>query len=169
MKNYTDSDYALNRYSDGIVYRFADGSRFTVTLAAYLAENPGKTEADFRALKELSDSDYLRQDRSENAQTKKDKPLSQAALRYAKSPEDMLVDKIDAREEAENRRARMAIAEEILDRLTDKQRQRYLLYAVDRLSEREIADKDGTTQQAVSKSLYWVDQKIKKFLSAAKK
>jgi hypothetical protein len=64
MKNYQDSDYALNKHSNGIVYRFADGSRFTVTLTDYLAENPDKTEDDFRRFKELSDSDYLESDRS---------------------------------------------------------------------------------------------------------
>jgi len=54
MKHYTNSDYALNKYSEGIVYRFAD-SIVEITLADYLAENPSKTEGDFRELKELSD------------------------------------------------------------------------------------------------------------------
>ena len=39
MKNYTDSDYALNKFSDGIVYRFSDGIE-EVTLDKYLVENP---------------------------------------------------------------------------------------------------------------------------------
>lgn len=74
MKNYRDSDYALNKHSKGIVYRFAD-KIVEVTLAGYLAENPDKTEADFRMLKELSDSIYLDQVQDENAQTKKNSPF----------------------------------------------------------------------------------------------
>ena len=46
LKNYTDSDYAINKYSEGIVYKFADGI-VEVTLADYLRDNPGKTEEDF--------------------------------------------------------------------------------------------------------------------------
>ena len=41
MKNYKDSDYALNKFSKGIVYR-----------------NPGRTAQDFIELKVLSDEIY---------------------------------------------------------------------------------------------------------------
>ena len=43
MKNYKDSDYALNKYSQGIVYKFADGI-VEITLEDYLRDNPDKTE-----------------------------------------------------------------------------------------------------------------------------
>lgn len=43
MKNYKDSDYALNRYSQGIVYKFSDGI-VEITLEDYLRDNPDKTE-----------------------------------------------------------------------------------------------------------------------------
>ena len=46
MKNYKDSDYALNKYSEGIVYKFADRI-VEITLSAYLTENPDKTAEDF--------------------------------------------------------------------------------------------------------------------------
>ena len=39
MKNYKDSDYARNKFSEGIVYRFADRI-VEITLKDYLAENP---------------------------------------------------------------------------------------------------------------------------------
>ena len=64
MRNYKDSDYALNRYSQGIVYKFAD-SVVEVTLEDYLRDNPDKTEADFAELKTLSDEIYYQQDRQE--------------------------------------------------------------------------------------------------------
>lgn len=47
MKNYKDSDYALNKYSEGIVYQYADGRKQTIWLEDYLAANPGKTAEDF--------------------------------------------------------------------------------------------------------------------------
>lgn len=70
MKNYQGSDYALNKFSDGIAYRFA-GRTVKISLEDYLAENPGKTERNFMELKALSDSIYREQDRLENAQTNK--------------------------------------------------------------------------------------------------
>ncbi len=165
MKNYTDSDYALNRYSAGIVYRFADGSTVTVTLADYLAENPGKTEADFRALKELSDSNYFQTDRAENAQTKKNKPLDElsATMRYAPSPEDLHIGGIEAHEAAERRERQVELSDAALDRLTDTQRRRYLMRHRDGKTEEEIAKAESATQQAVSQSLLWAEKKIKKF------
>lgn len=57
MKNYNKSGYALNKVSQNIVYRFADGI-VEVTLADYLRENPNKTEEDFKELKAMSDEMY---------------------------------------------------------------------------------------------------------------
>lgn len=65
MKNYKDSDYALNKFSDGIVYRFADRI-VEITLENYLAENPGKTAEDFLELKAPSDEIYHQQIIDEN-------------------------------------------------------------------------------------------------------
>ena len=63
MRNYKDSDYALNRYSQGIVYKFADGI-VEVTREDYLRDNPDQTEDDFAQLKALSDEIYYLQDRA---------------------------------------------------------------------------------------------------------
>ena len=62
MRNYKDSDYALNRYSKGIVYKFADGI-VEITLEDYLRDNPDKTEEDFAELKAMSDEIYYQQDK----------------------------------------------------------------------------------------------------------
>ena len=71
MRNYRKSDYAINKYSPNIVYRFHD-EIIEVTLEDYLKENPDKTEQDFAELKALSDQIYYEQDRAESAQTRKD-------------------------------------------------------------------------------------------------
>lgn len=60
LKNYKESDYALNKYSQGIVYKFVDGA-LEVTLEDYLRDNPDKTEDDFAELKALSDEIYHEQ------------------------------------------------------------------------------------------------------------
>lgn len=50
MKNYKDTDYAINKYSDSIVYKFANKT-LEINLKDYLKENPNKTEEDFKPLK----------------------------------------------------------------------------------------------------------------------
>jgi hypothetical protein len=76
MKNYTDSDYAINKFSKGIVYRFTNDFFVEITLERYLAENPEKIEVDFLELKALSNEIYHKQDKSENSQTKKNTSLT---------------------------------------------------------------------------------------------
>jgi RNA polymerase sigma factor (sigma-70 family) len=169
LKNYKDSDYALNKYSEGIVYRFADGI-VEITLADYLAENPGKTEADFRALKELSDADYFERDRLENAQTKKNSPLNElddTALCEAPSPEDYLIGVIDSQEKSKRRQERLAVANRALNKLTEIQRRRYLMYHVDDMTTREIAESEGTHFTTVHESLQAAEKKIKKVLASS--
>lgn len=60
LKNYKESDYALNKYRQGIVYKFVDGV-VEVTLEDYLRDNPNGTEADFAKLKAWSDGVYHEQ------------------------------------------------------------------------------------------------------------
>ena len=167
MKHFTNSDYALNKYSEGIVYRFADGI-VEITLTSYLAENPGKSKDDFRALKELSDSIYHQQDRAENAQTKKNDPLDgldEAMYGQELSPEEVLIREIDFLEEARWRHERLSVVNRALDKLTEKQRKRYLLYIVDGLSTWQIAELEGTNQKSVYESLQAAEKKIKKVLA----
>ena len=68
MQNYRKSDYAINKNSPNIVYRFHN-EIIEITLEDYLKENPDKTEHDFAELKALSDQIYYEQDRAESAQT----------------------------------------------------------------------------------------------------
>lgn len=70
MKNYKKSDYAINKYASGIVYRTAD-KIIEITLFDYLETNPDKTEQDFYELKALSDEIYLEQVRAENNSTQR--------------------------------------------------------------------------------------------------
>jgi hypothetical protein len=167
MKNYPDSDYALNKFSAGIVYRFAD-QIIEVTLADYLAENPGKTEADFLMLKALSDADYLERANCENRQTYKKIPLDGVdLLGICSYPSFEMVSDIadQARELAEARQFRLKQASVVLDKLTVIQRRRFLWHWVDGFTTREIADMEGVNQSKIMKSLAGAEKKIKKFLA----
>jgi len=165
MKNYQDSDYALNKYSDGIVYRFADAT-VTVSFADYLAENPDKSLDDFNELKKISDSIYYDQSYSECAQTRRNLPidgLSETLLGNALSPEEIFFAAIDEQEKAEYRNERVKKAKLALKKLRNTQRRRFLLQAVTGLTTREIAELEGVKQQSVVECLAGAKKKIKKF------
>jgi len=163
MKNYRNSDYAANKNSKGVVYRFANQT-IEITLEDYLRENPDKNEADFTELKSLSDEIYLKQVRAENAQTKKNVSihrLEATTLCCVASPENTL---IAAEEQAENQRQRRKIAAKALSTLTEVQRRRYLMYVADEFTIRQIADLEGSHFTSVSESICAAKQKIKKYL-----
>jgi hypothetical protein len=50
MYKYQKSAYAVNKFSENIVYLFADGTSFEVSFEKIIAENPTKTFEDFKAL-----------------------------------------------------------------------------------------------------------------------
>ena len=168
MKNYTDSDYAVNKNAEGIVYRFADQT-VEVTLEDYLRENPDKTEADFAQLKALSDSDYYEQDRNNLRQTRRNVQLSgldETELCSTPSPE---VEVVERDGQAAKQRKRQELAFAALGKLTDVQRRRYLMYHGQGMTTREIAKKEGTSHVAIVHSLEWAEKKIKKFLTSSQK
>ena len=161
MKNYRDSDYAANKYAKGIVYRFA-GQTVEITLEDYLRENPDRSEADFTELKALSDGIYLRQDRSDNAQSKKNvsiHSLEETGLCAVPSPEECYIG-------AEKKAEQLKKVRKALSKLTEIQRKRYLLYAVQGLSTWQIAAMEGTNQKSVYESLQAAEKKIKKVLTS---
>jgi len=170
MKNYMDSDYALNKKNTGaIVYRFADGSLLEVTLADYLAENPGKTEEDFQILKALSDADYRERDRDEYRQTWKNVTINGLEETDCCAGDALEDEVIEQPEREVLEAARHELALQALDLFTEAQRRRYLLYAADGLTTREIAAREGASQRTVMDSIQWAEKKIKKFLANAKK
>lgn len=160
MKNYKDSDYALNKYSEGIVYKFADRI-VEITLSAYLAENPDKTAEDFRELKALSDEIYHRQITHEHRTSRLDVPitgLEETEHLSAPPPEIVLIHK------AEKNQA-MKAARQLLDsgQLTVIQRCRFILHFIHGLSTRQIAAKELVSHVAVHKSIALAKEKLKNF------
>ena len=160
MRNYKDSDYALNRYSQGIVYKFADGI-VEVTQEDYLHNNPDKTEADFADLKALSDEIYYWQDRQEHRTSRLNVSMSgmeETTIATAPAIDVELIRK------GEEEKA-LDAAKKLLQsrKLTPVQRRRFLLYFFEGLSTRQIARLEGVHQRAVWDSLKWAEKKLKNF------
>ena len=164
MKNYRDSDYAVNKYASGIVYRFADKA-VEITLEDYLREYPGATEADFAELKALSDEIYLEQSRDDYRQTHLNVSLDgldETTACGVPSPETAVIDEPE-RAAAEYRR--QELASRALDVFTETQRRRYQLHAVEGRSTWDIARMEGVNQSKIMKSLDGAEKKIKKVLT----
>ena len=163
MKNYAESDYAVNKNAGGIVYRFADQT-VEVTIDDYLKENPGKTAADFAELKALSDADYYESDRSGYRQSWKNVPfdgLDNTTTFAAPSTEDEYIDKAEMFTESERRGV---LAKGAFSKLTETQRRRYVMYHVQGMTYREIADLEQAHFTSIEESILAADKKIKKFL-----
>lgn len=159
MKNYTDSDYALNKFSEGIVYKFSDRI-VEVTLADYLAENPKRTEQDFRELKKQSDAMYYDQDRADYNQTRKNVTIHgmEDSRDLGGVPlDEQYIEKLDKQYAAE------AIAR-LLESgmLTETQRRRFILHIVNGLSLRETARVENVTFHAIAQSMSATVEKLQK-------
>ena len=160
MKNYHKSDYALNKYPKGIVYKFADGI-VEVTLEDYLRENPDKTEADFQALKRLSDEWYLEQVRSETAQGNKRVSLNDLEETEACATRALDDEYIESEE-----KKRLMIAVDKLfreGRMTQKQKRRFIQHYIYGLSLRQIAAAEAVHFTSVEESLKSVSDKLRRF------
>lgn len=162
MKNYKDSDYALNKFSEGIVYRFADRI-VEITLEDYLAENPGRTAQDFLELKGLSDEIYHQQVIHENRTSRLDvsiNGLEEIEQLATPSLDSELVHKSDTAKA-------MEAAKRLLDsgKLTEIQRRRFILHFFQGLSTRQIAERESVHQRAIWDSLQWVSKKLKNFFN----
>ena len=160
MKNYKDSDYALNKFSEGIVYRFADRI-VEITLEDYLAENTDKTAQDFLELKALSDEIYHEQVTHENRTSRLD--VSIYGLEETEQLSVSALD-LDLIHKSDTQKAKEA-AKRLLDsgELTEIQRRRFLLHFFQGLSTRQIARMESVKQHSVWMSLQWSTKKLKKF------
>ena len=159
MKNYKDSDYAVNKFSKGIVYLFADKT-VEYTMAEFLEAYPGMTEQDFQKLKEWSDEDYLTSVRVDDVQTRR-----VTSIHILEETENVvgqpLEDEYEQNQELANAGKAMRM---LLDSgmLTETQERRALLHFYEGLSLRQIADREGVFFTSVAESIAAVTDKLKK-------
>lgn len=158
MKNYRNSDYAINKFSKGIVYRFANRT-MEITLADYLAENPDKTEQDFIALKELSDSLYHQQVKNENNQTRKNVTLHGEEYRQDLATLSLETEYFESFDEQRGLEA----IRKLLDSgcLTSIQERRFRLYFFKGLTLRGIGKMEGVSHTGVHDSIQSAVKKLK--------
>ena len=160
MRKYQDSDYAVNKFSPNIVYRFADGT-VEVTLEDYLRDNPGKTEQDFAELKALSDEIYYIQDRDDTRYGKRKNTLGgiEESERFATGSPDMELIQNNDEQNA------IAAAMQLLDSddLTEIQRRRFMLHFFQGLSYRQIAECENVHFTSVQESIKAANAKLKKY------
>ena len=167
VQNYRKSDYAINKNSPNIVYRFHN-EIIEITLEDYLKENPDKTEHDFAELKALSDQIYYEQDRAESAQTRKD-----VSIHGLEETEHCATRALDEEWEErvvdiQNRKYAWKAFEQLftVGALTEVQKRRFRLHVFQGLSTRQIGRMEGTSHQAVAKSINLAIAKLKKYFAA---
>lgn len=156
MKNYNDTDYAANKHSKGIVYRFATGAE-ELTLEAFLTAHPNMTEQDYAFWKAFSDTDYETLDNAEHKLTKKN-----VSLHGLDSTEACAAPSAEAEYTA---RQDQALFEEVIEtRLTIIQARRIRLCVDYKLSSRKIAKLEGVHYRSVQDSLKLARKKIMEIL-----
>ena len=167
LQNYRKSDYALNKNSPNIVYRFHN-EIIEITLEDYLKENPEKTEHDFVELKGLSDQIYYEQDRAESAQTHKDVSihgLEETEHCATRSLEEEWEERIA---DVQNRKYAWKALEQLftVGALTKVQKRRFRLHVFQGRSTRQIGRMEGKSHQAVAKSINLAIAKLKECFAA---
>lgn len=160
-KDYRKSDYGINKYSEGIVYRYADGSRLTITFEMIVAVNPAFKKDDFNKIKAFSDDCYHREAKAEYNQSY----YVKSSLNESVSSDWLSTTPLEAELfEKWDKQLYMAKAYEAINSiLTPIQRKRLLLH-IKGLTTRQIADIEGNTQAAIWKSIDAAVEKIKKYL-----
>ena len=164
------SDYALNKKSEGIVYKFsaAVGGNSCipeiVTLSA--ADFEEEKNARFAAIKAMSDDDYHETelyDKREDRQTVCLHSIEGTDWCAAESPEDKYFRHLDEQERTGIRTLDNAFG--IMEKcLTEIQRRRFYQHFYLGWTTRKIAANEGVSQMTVFESLKSAEKKIKKFL-----
>ena len=152
------SDYALNKQDpDSIVYKSSTGVHIRLTRLDFASPE------EFEAWKKWSDEDYHeieRRDHIYHNHTLTASVLAEIVL-AAFSPEEEVMDRQDRMEREQLYRA---IRNALETQLTPAQRRRLWLYAVDGLTEDEIASKEQVRQQSVSKRINAAKKILRKVL-----
>ena len=151
-----NSIYALNKKDpDAIVYPSANGKLIRVTREDF------PSEEEFLAFKKWSDENFHEEEKLDHREanhTLSSEDLSEAAL--ATPAVDVVMERQQQR--AERRRMTSDMVIKLKDKLTDKQFRRMWMKFSEGKTEEEIAEIEGTTQQAISLSIVSALEKIEK-------
>jgi len=166
MHEFKKSNFAANKYKEGIVYHFVDGSTVEITLTDYLSDNPDKNERDFIELKELSDQIYYEQVLEENRYQRRKTSLGKIEGKELFSTPSLYIQY----EQRENiKRISETAAALVLDEkeLTEVQRRRFVLHFIEGFSYRKIADFENvhftSVQESIEACIKKLNKKLKNF------
>lgn len=152
-----DSLYSINKKNpDAVVYKFANGEQSLVTRADFA------TEEEFLAFKKWSDEDLHIEDKRDvlaGIRQVSIDDISEAAI--AVPAVDVAMERQHQR--AEQRRKASDMVVQLKDKLTETQFRRLWMYHVEGLDTYEIAEIEGNTHQAISKSILAAEKKLKNF------
>lgn len=151
-----DSLYSINKKNpDAVVYKFVNGEEHRITREDF------PTEEAFLAFKAWSDKDFHEEEKLDHREanhTLSTEDLSEAAL--ATPAVDVVMERQQQR--AEHRRMISDMVIKLKDKLTEKQFRRMWMKFSEGKTEEEIAEIEGTTQQAISLSIVSALEKIEK-------
>ncbi len=152
-----DSLYSINKKNpDAVVYKFANGEQSLVTRADFA------TEEEFLAFKAWSDEDLHIEDKREVLAGIRQVSIDDISEAAISTPAvDVVMERQHQR--AEQRRKASEMVVQLKDKLTETQFRRLWMYHVDGLDTYEIAEIEGNTHQAVSKSIIAAEKKLKNF------
>lgn len=147
-----DSIYFMNqRDPQAIVYVDAKGTVIRLTREDFASEN------EFLTWKALSDEDYRLSEKAGRGYYDKCIPMIEDLDAPLPSAEDVLLAPVM---EAEWHEYQAALLEEVRAKLSKTQYHRLWLFIVECLDERQIAQQEGISQQAVSQSLVATRKKL---------
>ena len=168
----TNTDWTRNKNSSSIVYPNADGSVTEINLEQFLKESENNTEEMFQKIKELSDKLFQDEDKVERDRTKNELPFYDWSEKYlSETLEEQFFNTSENNSHEiylERRKQMLMFIPEMLDKLTETQRRRYLLYKVERINTIKIAEMEKVSQQSVYESITSAEKKIEKILSKLK-
>ena len=156
-----NSIYSINKkYSDAIVYPFANGDEFRITREDF------PTEEEFLAFKAWSDENYRKTDNYEDNTAKKTVSIDDVSESALAVPGIDVVIKRQHKQ-AEERRKASDMVVQLKDKLTETQFRRLWKYEVEGLTIDEIGGQEGVDHQRISKSILVAKKKIKKIFPNA--
>ena len=161
-RNFKNSDYAKNKYSEGVVYTFVDGTEVEIKLSTAMEADSNVTVEKFQELKNVSDAIFEADDNSDDLYSKYVKTtyetIEDGAWLATKSLEEEYFDRLE--DEALNEKVKRFAN----TKLTENQRRRFWLL-LEGKSQAEIAAIEKCTQQNISASQKAIQKKFKKFFN----
>lgn len=156
-----NSIYSINKkYSDAIVYPFANGEEVRITREDF------PIEEEFLAFKAWSDENYRKTDNYEDNTAKKTVSIDDVSESALAVPGIDVVIKRQHKQ-AEERRKASDMVVQLKDKLTETQFRRLWKYEVEGLTIDEIGGQEGVDHQRISKSILAAKKKIKKIFPNA--